>query len=89
MILTWPGTTFPAIFTGKAVRNMNVTVWNTPVEINVVQKSKTYWVASGEHLGKSFAFRGRSEAGAVEAWTLAARDPASQTLVAQLTVNRI
>ena len=68
---------------------MSVTVWNTSVEINVAMKSKTHWIASGDHLGKSFAFRGRSESGAVEAWTGAARDYASQTLVGRLTVNRV
>jgi hypothetical protein len=74
---------------GKIARKINVTVWSTPVEITVAQKSKTYWIAFGEHLDKTFAFRGRSEAGAVEAWTEAAREHASQTLVARLTVNRV
>ena len=51
-----------------------VRVWEgeEPVEITVVQKSKSVWVASGEYMGKSITVQGRSANSAAALWKDAA-----------------
>ncbi|MCA1654338.1 MAG: hypothetical protein ABR588_07030 [Sphingomicrobium sp.] len=48
----------------------NIMVWSTPVE--VYQRSKSVWIASGTYLGRTFEVKDRSERAAVGAWRKAA-----------------
>lgn len=52
---------------------MRVTVWNDNVEIDVDQKSKTVWIATGEYNGKRHTVKGPSASSAAKGWADAAR----------------
>jgi hypothetical protein len=52
---------------------MRVMVWNDLVEIEVEQRSKSVWVASGEYLGKSYQTKDRTASTAAKRWAEAAR----------------
>jgi hypothetical protein len=49
-----------------------VIVWGNPIEVDVFQKSKSVWIASGTYLGQSFEVKDRSEQTALGAWRKAA-----------------
>lgn len=53
---------------------VRVRVWEgeEPVEITVVQKSKSLWVASGQYIGKSITVQGRTANNAAALWKDAA-----------------
>lgn len=48
-------------------------VWDKPVEIDVYQKSKTVWIAVGEHMAKHHEVKRSSRTAAAKAWAEAAR----------------
>jgi len=50
-----------------------VVVWNDRVEIDVEQKSKTVWVASGEYLGKYHEVKRSTAGAAAKGWADAAK----------------
>jgi hypothetical protein len=52
---------------------MVVTVWSDRVEIDVDQRSKTVWIASGEYKGKPHEGKGSSAASAAKWWADAAK----------------
>lgn len=45
-----------------------VIVWGKPQIVNVVQKSKSVWISSGEYSGEHLYARGRSLGQAILAW---------------------
>jgi len=51
-----------------------VKVWEgeEPCEITVVQKSKSVWIAVGQHMGKEVRVQGRTEGNAISKWRDAA-----------------
>lgn len=51
-----------------------VKVWENdePSEITLVQKSRSVWIASGEHMGKSITVQGRTANNAAAIWSDAA-----------------
>ena len=50
-----------------------VTVWGEPIMIDVYQRSKSVWVASGEYLGHSIQTTDRSASTAAKRWQEAAK----------------
>jgi hypothetical protein len=58
---------------GLAIKQ-SVRVWEgeEPVEITVVKKSKTVWVAVGQYMGKEVRAQGRSANSATALWKDAA-----------------
>jgi hypothetical protein len=50
-----------------------VVVWSDEVEIDVVQKSKTVWRASGQYKGRHFESKAQTPGAAAKAWADAAR----------------
>lgn len=50
-----------------------VTVWDEKIEITIVQKSKSVWIAVGQYLGKEVRVQGRSANSAARLWIDAAR----------------
>lgn len=50
-----------------------VEVWGKRIEVDVHQKSKSVWIASGEYLGKRFDASDRSQNSALKRWQEAAR----------------
>lgn len=50
-----------------------VRVWDKQLEITVVQKSKSVWIAVGTYMGKRVEAQGRSEGSAMANWREAAR----------------
>jgi hypothetical protein len=48
-------------------------VWDEPQEINVIQKSKSVWIASGQYMGKFLSSQGRSPSSAAAHWCAAAK----------------
>jgi uncharacterized protein YecT (DUF1311 family) len=70
------------------MRKVQVRIWEKPVEIDVLQKSKTAWIASGEYQGEYHIFRGRSESDAVSTWAQAAHEHSKKRLAAQLVTRR-
>lgn len=54
--------------------NLFVRVWDgeEPIEITVVQKSKSVWIASGEYMGQRFSVQGRTANLAAAKWRDAA-----------------
>ncbi|MDO9412653.1 MAG: hypothetical protein Q7T81_08790 [Pseudolabrys sp.] len=52
---------------------MRVTVWSDTVEIDVHQKSKTVWIASGEYNGKSHEVKRSTPGAAAKGWADAAK----------------
>ena len=52
---------------------MQVVVWNDKVEIDVDQKSKTVWIASGEYSGKHHEVKRSTPGAAAKGWADAAR----------------
>jgi hypothetical protein len=51
----------------------SVIVWGERVEIDVHQKSKTVWIATGEYKGKYHEGKGSSPAAAARWWADAAK----------------
>jgi hypothetical protein len=45
-----------------------VKVWGRDVEITVYQKSKSVWIAVGDHNGESIEVKGASEGAAAKLW---------------------
>ena len=52
---------------------MLVTVWSDRVEIDVEQRSKTVWIASGEYLGKNYEVKRSTRGAAAKGWADAAK----------------
>ncbi len=50
-----------------------VKVWNEEVEIHVIQKSKSVWIASGAYMDQHIEVSRRSASAAIKAWKDAAR----------------
>ena len=50
-----------------------VTSWDEKIEITVAQKSKSVWIAVGNHIGRIVEVKGRSESTAIALWRDAAR----------------
>lgn len=50
-----------------------VSVWDTKVEVDVYQKSKTVWIAVGTYLGHHIEVKGRSASSALNLWRSAAK----------------
>jgi hypothetical protein len=50
-----------------------VIVWSEKVEIDVHQKSKTVWIASGKYKGQYHEVKGSTPGAAVKGWREAAR----------------
>ncbi len=50
-----------------------VRVWGREVEVEIYQKSKTVWIASGTYLGHHIEVKGRSANSALNLWRGAAR----------------
>jgi hypothetical protein len=55
-----------------AGREHAVTVGNTRLTVTVYRKSKSVWVAVGDHLGDPLRVQGKSEGAAIERWREAA-----------------
>ena len=49
-----------------------VKVWGRPVEIEIYQKSKSVWVATGSYLNETITVTGRSVGSAMIGWRRAA-----------------
>lgn len=50
----------------------SVNIWGEAFIVSVDQKSKTVWIAVGDHLGKRIQRTGRTASDAVRAWKAAA-----------------
>ena len=50
-----------------------VEVWGKPFVVNVSQRSKSVWVASGEYMGQQIQTTDRSAGSAAKRWQEAAR----------------
>lgn len=50
-----------------------VTVWSDRVEIDVDQKSKSVWIASGEYNGKYYEVKRQTPGAAASGWADAAK----------------
>ncbi|MBR0971876.1 hypothetical protein [Bradyrhizobium japonicum] len=50
-----------------------VLVWDEPVEIDVYQKSKTVWIATGSYKGKHHEVKRSTPGAAAKGWADAAR----------------
>jgi hypothetical protein len=48
-------------------------VWGEQVEIDVVQKSKTVWIASGHYKGRHFEWKAQTPGAAAKGWADAAK----------------
>lgn len=55
------------------VLNKTVLVWGKPVEITVFQKSKSVWIARGDHMGESYEVKSSSPGAAAKLWADTAR----------------
>jgi hypothetical protein len=53
---------------------ITVQVWNKPCEINVRQKSKSVWVATGTYAGETIQITESSYGAAIKRWREAATD---------------
>ena len=49
-------------------RQIHVIVWGKPEIVDVHQRSKSVWVATGSYMGQSHETTGRSAAQAAGAW---------------------
>ena len=50
-----------------------VEVWGKPHDVNVSQRSKSVWVASGEYMGQQIQVTDRTATSAAKRWQEAAR----------------
>jgi hypothetical protein len=50
-----------------------VIVWDQPLMVDVYQKSKSVWVASGDYMGQHLSTQDRSQATALKRWAEAAK----------------
>jgi hypothetical protein len=52
---------------------LRVQVWGETITITVHQRSKSVWVASGEHLGETITVQNRSWSSAAALWASTAK----------------
>jgi hypothetical protein len=55
------------------VRKLTVFVWGKAVDITVHQKSKSVWIARGDHLGESIEVKSQSATSAAKLWAETAK----------------
>ena len=49
-----------------------VTVWGQPLEVELYQKSKSVWIASGTYMGESLEVKRPTKGAALKGWKDAA-----------------
>jgi hypothetical protein len=54
-------------------REHKIDVWGKPQMVEVYQKSKSVWIATGHYMGEHIKVKGRSETQAIGSWRETAR----------------